>query len=182
LLDRLCDPQDQAAWGEFVDLYGPLLFTFARRRVPQDADAADIMQEVLRAVLGGTYQRPHGRFQKWLVTILLNKIRNFHAARLRRCEVSGGTAVQERLEEEPSRSDEEEWNRDREQHLFHVAAERVQARTNPVHWDVFVRAALQNRSGADVARSLNVSVANVYAIKSRIMKEIKDVIQQFGED
>ena len=92
LLDRLHDPQDQEAWAEFVSLYGPLVFSFARRRLPQDEDAADVMQEVLSAVLRGTYQRPSGRFQKWLVTVLLNKIRDFHAARVRRGEVSGGTS------------------------------------------------------------------------------------------
>src|SRR5262245_17217447 len=75
LLDRLRDPRDQDAWTEFVALYGPLVFHFARRRLPQDDDAADVMQEVLSAVMGGRYQQPRGRFQKWLVTVLLNKIR-----------------------------------------------------------------------------------------------------------
>jgi RNA polymerase sigma-70 factor (ECF subfamily) len=182
LLDRLRDPQDQEAWTEFVGLYGPLLFHFARRRLPQDDDAADVMQEVLSAVLRGTYQRPSGRFQKWLVTVLLNKIRNFHAARLRRGELSGGTAIGERLEEEPSRSDEEEWDRERQRHLFRAAAERVRVRTNPLHWDVFVRTALDSQSGQEVAGALNMSLSNVYAIKSRLMKEIKDEIQRLGED
>jgi RNA polymerase sigma-70 factor (ECF subfamily) len=182
LLDRLRDPRDQEAWAEFVELYGPLVFNFARRRLPQDDDAADVTQEVLSAVLRGTYHRPRGRFQKWLVTILLNRIRDFHAARARRCEVSGGTAVAERLQEEPSRGEEEEWDRDRERHLFRAAADRVQARTSPVHWDVFVRTALQNQSGQEVAVALGLSLTNVYAIKSRIMKEIRDEVRRFGED
>lgn len=181
LLDRLRNPRDEQAWAEFVDLYGPLVFNFARRRVPQDDDAGDVLQEVLRAVLGGTYQRPHGRFQKWLVTVLLNKIRHFHAAR-ERCELSGGTALAERLQEEPSRSDEEEWEREWQRHVFRLAAERVRARTNPVHWEAFVRTALQNQSGQEVASALNISLTNVYAIKSRLMKEIKEEIQQLGED
>src|SRR5437868_9724540 len=105
LLDRLHDPKDHEAWTEFVALYGPLLFTFARRRLPQDEDAADVLQEVLSAVMRGSYQRPAGRFQKWLVTVLLNKIRDFHAARVRRGEVCGGTTVNERLQEEPSRAE-----------------------------------------------------------------------------
>jgi RNA polymerase sigma-70 factor (ECF subfamily) len=182
LLDRLRDPQDREAWSEFVGLYGPLIFHFARRRLPQDEDAADVMQEVLGAVMRGSYQRPCGRFQKWLVTVLLNQIRDFHAARLRRGEVSGGATLSERLQEEPSGGEEEEWDRDRERHLFRAAAERVRARTSPTHWDAFVRAALQDQSGQEVARALNLSVANVYAIKSRLMKEIKDEIHRFGED
>ncbi|MCI0464685.1 MAG: sigma-70 family RNA polymerase sigma factor [Gemmataceae bacterium] len=182
LLDRLRDPQDQQAWSEFVALYGPLVFNFARRRLPQDDDAADVMQEVLSAVMGSRYQQPRGRFQKWLVTVLLNKIRDFHSARMRRCEVSGGTEVAERLREEPSRGAEEEWDQDRQQHLFRVAAECVQARANPIHWEVFVRTALQNQSGQEAASALNMSLTNVYAIKSRLMKEIKDEVHRFGED
>lgn len=77
LLDRIHDSQDQEAWTEFVGLYGPLVFIFARRRLPQDEDAADVVQEVLSAVLQGTYRRTTVRFQKWLVTVLLNKIRDF---------------------------------------------------------------------------------------------------------
>src|SRR4051812_24054851 len=100
LLERLRDPQDQSAWTEFVSLYGPLLFRFARRRLNQDEDAADVLQEVLGAVLGGKYERPRGRFQKWLVTILLNKIRDFRAAQFRRGAVSGDPGALERLCEE----------------------------------------------------------------------------------
>ncbi len=87
LLGRLSNPRDKDAWDEFVALYGPFIFKFARRRLPQEEDAADITQEVLSAVLKGTYQRPKGRFQKWLLTVLLNAIRDFHAARGRRYEV-----------------------------------------------------------------------------------------------
>src|SRR5438105_1229939 len=84
LLDRIHDPQDQEAWTEFVGLYGPLIFTFARRRLSQDVDAADVMQEVLCAVLQGTYHRTNVRFQKWLVTVVLNKIRDCRTNRIRR--------------------------------------------------------------------------------------------------
>lgn len=84
--------------------------------------------------------------------------------------------------EEPSRGDEEEWEQDRQRHLFQAAAERVRTRSNPVHWDAFVRTALANESGQDVASTLNLTLTNVYAIKSRLMKEIKDEIQRLGED
>jgi RNA polymerase sigma factor (sigma-70 family) len=182
LLDRLRDPQDREAWSEFVDLYGPLLLHFARRRLPQDEDAADVVQDVLGAVMRGSYQRSQGRFQKWLVTVLLNRIRDFHSARCRRPEVSGGTTNAERLLEEPSRGEEDEWERERQQHLFRIASERVRTRTSPLHWDVFARTALDNQTGRDLARELNLSPANVYTIRSRIMKEIRAEIERFGEE
>jgi RNA polymerase sigma-70 factor (ECF subfamily) len=182
LLERLRDPADQDAWVEFVALYGPLLFRFARRRLPQDEDAADVTQEVLSAVMGDRYRRPRGRFQKWLVTVLLNKIRDFHAARVRRCEVTGGMDVAQRLQEEPSRGDEEEWDEERERHLFHAAAERVRGRTSQLHWDVFVRTALQQQTGQAAASALGLSLTNAYAIKSRLMKEIRDEVRRLAEE
>ena len=50
LLFRLRDQQDAAAWTRFVDLYGPLIHRYARRRGLQDADAADLTQDVLCSV------------------------------------------------------------------------------------------------------------------------------------
>ena len=95
---------------------------------------------------------------------------------------NSGTAVAERLLEEPSPDEEAEWDLDRERHLFRAAAERVRARTNPLHWDAFVRTALNDQPGQEVADALNLSPTNVYAIKSRLMKEIKDEVRRFGED
>src|SRR5438552_502657 len=50
LLVRLRDGGDVGAWQEFVHLYAPTIYGFARKRGLQDADAADLMQEVLRSV------------------------------------------------------------------------------------------------------------------------------------
>src|SRR5262249_37295525 len=46
----LRDPQDGTAWREFVDLYLPLVYGYVRKQGLQDADAADLSQEVLQAV------------------------------------------------------------------------------------------------------------------------------------
>jgi RNA polymerase sigma-70 factor (ECF subfamily) len=53
LLVRLRDAQDERAWGQFVDLYAPLVYDYARRHGLQDADAADLIR-----MSGGTANRP----------------------------------------------------------------------------------------------------------------------------
>jgi DNA-directed RNA polymerase specialized sigma24 family protein len=50
LLTRIKDETDLDAWREFVRLYGPVVYGFARKRGLGDAEAADLMQEVLRRV------------------------------------------------------------------------------------------------------------------------------------
>jgi RNA polymerase sigma-70 factor (ECF subfamily) len=112
------------------------------------------------------------------VTVLLNRIRDFYSNLARRSEVCGGAVVNDRLQEEPSSADVEEWDRERQRHLFHGAAQRVQSRTSALHWDVFVRTALDNRPAQEVAGALSLSLTNVYAIKSRVMREIKDEIER----
>ena len=52
LLVRLRDARDDGAWSQFVEIYAPLVYGFARKHGLQDADAADLTQDVLQAVSG----------------------------------------------------------------------------------------------------------------------------------
>ena len=58
LLLRIRNAEDPLAWGEFVGLYGPLVYAYGRKRGLQDADATDLTQDVFRAVV-----RVAGEFQ-----------------------------------------------------------------------------------------------------------------------
>src|SRR5262245_29431146 len=51
LLERV-RAQDQEAWQRLVHLYSPLVYGWCRRSGLQDADAADVGQEVFRDVAG----------------------------------------------------------------------------------------------------------------------------------
>ena len=50
LLLRLRDARNAEAWEQFVEIYTPIVFGFSRNQGLQDADAADVTQEVMRAV------------------------------------------------------------------------------------------------------------------------------------
>src|ERR1700732_2246043 len=84
LLVRLRDPQDEAAWANFVDLYAPLVYGYARKQGLQDADAADLSQDVLAAVAGSIgrleYDPKRGAFRNWLFTVVRRKISNWRSA------------------------------------------------------------------------------------------------------
>src|SRR6516225_4147415 len=77
LLVRIRNAEDSQAWSQFVALYAPLVYGYARKRGMQDADAADLMQDVLRAVAGAAgrleYDPLRGSFRGWLFTIVRNK-------------------------------------------------------------------------------------------------------------
>ena len=71
----------------------------------QESDAADICQDVFRAVAGNLerfrYDRPSDTFRGWLWTITRNKIRDFCRAQANRPGAMGGTVAQQRMHEVP---------------------------------------------------------------------------------
>src|SRR5437868_2059722 len=65
-------PTDQAAWGEFVDRYGPRIYAWCRRWHLQEADAQDVTQAVLVRLAEkiSTFDYDPGRsFRGWLKTL-----------------------------------------------------------------------------------------------------------------
>jgi RNA polymerase sigma-70 factor (ECF subfamily) len=51
LLQRLRQPADRESWPKFVRLYTPLTYYWARRTGRQEADAADLVQEVFTVLV-----------------------------------------------------------------------------------------------------------------------------------
>src|SRR5205823_3075416 len=78
LLQRLRQPSDAAAWSRFVELYSPLLFSWARRLGLQESDAADLIQDVFATLVNKlpafAYDRSKS-FRAWLRTVALNQYR-----------------------------------------------------------------------------------------------------------
>src|SRR5262245_4007027 len=70
--------QTPGAWERLFDLYSPLVYHWARQAGLQEADAADVVQEVFRSVVlhlpGFRRERPGDSFRGWLWTITQNKL------------------------------------------------------------------------------------------------------------
>src|SRR6478609_5363764 len=109
LLVQLRTGSNHIAWQEFINLYGPVVYGFARKRGLQDADAADLMQDVMRSVSAAIvrvdYDRNRGSFRGWLFTITRNKIFSFLSARRIRPQGSGDTTTNRLLDSQPDASD-----------------------------------------------------------------------------
>jgi RNA polymerase sigma-70 factor (ECF subfamily) len=183
LLVRIRDAHDGEAWTQFVDLYAPLVYGFARKRGLQDADAADLTQEVLRAVAGAArrleYDPQRGSFRGWLFTVVRNKLRNFLAGRKAHDQAFGGSDARVRLEEQPDRDDRQQaqWDHEYEQRLFAWAAERVRGGFQPATWQAFWQTAVEGRSPGEVAGQLGMSAGAVYIARSRVLARLREEIQ-----
>ena len=183
LLLRIRDHADREAWARFVEIYGPLIYGFARKQGLQDADAVDLMQDVLRSVSGAIsrleYDPNKGKFRGWLFTIVKNRLRNELKLQARRESGSGDSRVGAFLNTEPAEDDwESVWEVEHRQRVFAWASEQVQAEVENRTWQAFRQTAVDGRSGKEVAQELQMTVAAVYLAKSRVMARLKELVRE----
>ncbi len=172
---------DPGAWHQLSVLYGPLIYGWARRAGLHNEDAADVTQEVFRAVAAGAPQLQHGRpgdtFRGWLWTVTRNKLRDFWRGRADRPLALGGTDAQELLlhvaennsGSQPALSAEANG-------LLRRAVELVRAEFEQRSWDAFWQVTIEGRAAADVARDLGMTANAVYVARSRILRRLRDLL------
>lgn len=184
LLNRLKDGADADAWHEFVHLYGPVVYGFARKRGLQDADAADLMQEVLRSVARNAermeYDPKRGTFRGWLYTVTRNKIYNFLNGQRNRPRGSGDSAAQERLDSIADRDNdrEDDWELEYQRQLAAKAMELVKDEFQPNTWQAFWRTAVEGRAAQEVGDELKMTPGAVYVAKSRVLARLREEAQR----
>jgi RNA polymerase sigma-70 factor (ECF subfamily) len=186
LLIALREPGDHQAWRTFVEIYTPLIYGHCRRRGLQDADAADVTQEVMKSVAEAIrrfeYERSRGTFRAWLLTITRNKLSHFLARRAHQPQGTGDTAVHEFLDTQPDERVDADWETDYRQRLFDVAVERVRAEFQESTWQAFWRTAVQAEPVADVAAGLGLSAGAVYVARSRVIARLRTCVDQISEE
>src|SRR5262245_46603902 len=87
LLERLRQPDAGTAWDRFVYLYTPLLYHWARGRGLQEADASDLVKDVLVVLIRKLPEFQYDRqksFRGWLRSIVLNRWRDKQRGRVDR--------------------------------------------------------------------------------------------------
>jgi RNA polymerase sigma-70 factor (ECF subfamily) len=185
LLVRLRDPQDGRAWEEFLDIYGPLVRRLAARKGLQEADAADLAQEVFRAVAAAIDRwdpdPARGSFRGWLARIARNLTVNLLAAQRRHPRGTGDPDVQDLLERQPAPDDEDSilFEGEYRRQVFAWAAERVRDEFRPSTWQAFWATGVEGRDPRAVAGALGLSVGAVYIARSRVMARLKREIERF---
>jgi RNA polymerase sigma factor (sigma-70 family) len=182
LLLQIRDGANQAAWQEFVNLYGPVVYGFARKRGLQDADAADIVQDVLRSVslsIGRLdYDRHQGTFRGWLFTVTRNKVFNFLSARRIRPQGSGDTTTNQLLDSRPNGSDDSEvWELEYQRRLAALAMGRIKEEFQANTWQAFWLTAVEGVGALEVAKQLRMSPGAIYVAKSRVLARLRDEVE-----
>jgi RNA polymerase sigma-70 factor (ECF subfamily) len=182
LLMKVAESANPDAWREFTAIYRPAVYRLARRRGLQDADAEDLAQQVLviisRKIADWRPAAPSGAFRAWLTTIARNAIVNALTRGTKQIGV-GGSGTLDRLGNQPSRDEvEPEIDEEVRRGLFRQAAEQIRPEFEESTWAAFWLTAVEGLAVEDVARRLGKKTGSIYAARSRIMRRLKEQIQE----
>lgn len=186
LILRLPSQSDALAWQEFTAIYEPMIYRFARKRGLQDADARELVQNVLvavaRAVERWQPDTEKGRFRSWLFRIARNQLINM--VQQRRLDAAcGGTDewISIGQIDSPSNGHSQQLA-DYRRELFRIAAAHVRDCFHETTWEAFWRTSVLEEACETVAHELNISIGAVYIARSRVIHRLKQVIQQWERD
>lgn len=188
LVARLQQPGDQAAWGEFLELYEPFLRAFFRNRGLQNADADDLTQQVLMSLARHVGDwKPDGReasFRRWLVTITRHAVIKFLLRSDRAPQAIGGTDFLDWINQSiPTSSDDEQRAaNDYRQEVFQWALRQIQEEFQPSTWKAFWQTSIENEPIEHFARSSGMSPGAIYMARSRVMARLRTKVGEFAED
>ncbi len=183
LLVQLKDHGDGAAWSEFLRLYEPVVYRLGRHFGLQDADARDLVQDVLasiaRSVRDWEPDQYPGSFRKWLFRVAKNAACNLVRRGAGKQRGIGGTSFVQRLAaiavDDPAETRFElEYRRE----TFRRAAETIRRDVDERTWLVFQRTVVDEEPIADVARDLGMSVGLAYTARCRVLARLKKEVER----
>ena len=190
LLVRLAAPEDAQAWREFASIYERAIFRYSKSRGLQDADAEEVVQQVLSTVhrkIGDW--RPTGRpgaFRAWLLQTARRTSLKALRDRTRCDRAAGGTSVLEKLGQAPAGAGaeiglEDEDLNDWRKWAFCVAASQAEKEVEPTTWQAFWLTAVEERSASETAAELGIKIGSVYTAKCRVLARIKEIASVMRE-
>jgi RNA polymerase sigma-70 factor (ECF subfamily) len=180
LLQRVRERNDAAGWERLVQLYTPLIRTWAGRHVPQSDDVNDVVQQVFTVVVTRLPEFVHngrpGAFRHWLRSITVNHLRAFWRSRRPQAAQAEVEAALDQLED-PASDPSRQWDREHDSHVARKLLEYVEPEFRPATWQAFRRQVIDVASPDAVAAELGLSVNAVLIAKSRVLRRLRQEAQ-----
>lgn len=175
------------AWSEFLAVYEQALYRFCRAKGLQDADANDVLQGVLAAVLKRipTWDpdSSKGSFRGWLFRVARNIAVDVIDRRAKKATASGDSQVARMLLEIPDRESLQELSFEDEyqKSLFDWASKQVKSEVREITWMSFCLTAIDGQKAEQVAEQLDIPVGSVYTAKCRVVARIRAKIADMDD-
>lgn len=190
LLERVRDWDDAASWQQFFTTYHRVIFSLAIKSGLNATEAEDVAQNTMIAVAdrirGFEYDRAAGSFKNWLRFQARARIKEHWERRQREQSVFRTTPGQpsrdrtSTVERYPDAQNDPGLCLDRtwEEALAETALARVKASVAPKHFQMFDLYVMKQWPLRRISRTLGVSAAQVYLVKSRVSFLLKRQARQ----
>jgi RNA polymerase sigma-70 factor (ECF subfamily) len=188
LLRRLKQWEDQESWRDFFDTYWKLIYGAAVKAGLNDAEAQDVVQDTVIAVAKKIedfkYDSAVDSFKGWLLYLTRKRVALHYRKRERdrggpsRDSTAGLFNELEQLPDPVATDFETIWNEEWERNLADAALARVKQQVNPKQFQIFNFYVLKQWSVQEVAKTLGVTVAQIYLAKHRISALVKKEVNR----
>lgn len=170
-------PGDPAAWGRFVETYGPRILVWCHRWGLQEADAHDVTQTVLLQFLRRAERFEYDdsrRFRGWLRALAHSTWREYQKRRRSWDRGIGGlNALRANWIEghdDLARLIEEEYARE----VLRRAMGRIRDRVELQTWEAFRLLNVEGLSGEEAAVRLGMRLGSAYAASAKVRRLIRE--------
>lgn len=163
-------------------IYEPLVYRLARGKGFQDADAREIVQEVMVSVSGAvnrwTPDPEKGRFRDWLFRIARNLMVKYLTRKKYKPLGTGDSQFQRIMDEKGSTEAEEtrELQKEYEKEMFHWAGAQVRQLVSEKTWKAFWATGVEGKPIAEVAQDLGMTPGAVYIARSRVIGRLQEFL------
>jgi RNA polymerase sigma factor (sigma-70 family) len=190
LIRRVHDTADASSWGEFVELYEPLLVSYVRSRGLGPDDARDVVQEIfvalVRSLPAFELDRARGRFRTWLWQVATNAVAAWAGRQRRRSNAEDGWCQRrEALGPGGGRGPDAEWLDALRRRVLTFVLGRVRSQAQAKTWACFEQHVLLGRASAEVAAELGLTANAVYVNASRVLDKVRtqcaDYMEELGD-
>jgi RNA polymerase sigma-70 factor (ECF subfamily) len=177
--------QDPQRWGQFDEIYRPMLLAYLRKRGLKEPEANDVIQDIFVKLLGRihTYDREKSSFRSWLFSVAHNTLVDRARRRASREKArEGWVLVVLAARVSDSVRMEHEWIKIHRERILAHALKTIRKRVSARVWYCFEQRLLKDRPGAEIAAELNIQPNAVYVNSCRVLKLVRSFCEDFDED
>ncbi|MEM8943647.1 MAG: sigma-70 family RNA polymerase sigma factor [Planctomycetota bacterium] len=178
LITQIGDSENSKSWDDFVRLYGPFVYSIGRRHGLQDADACDLVQDVMREISRSMEKfeyDPHiGRFRGWLAVITRRTLARYFERSRHQISGVGGTTNVLALSDYSDDYDEDIWEQEHQRQMFRWAAQRVRGDFSETTWRAFWMTTVEGLNAQQASEACGISIGAVYIAKSRVVSRLRE--------
>ena len=176
VLRAVADTENEAAWNRLFDLYAGFVYSIARSKGLNDADADDIVQvvfaELARNLSTFRYDREKGRFRSYLAGLVNWRV----VDRLKSLKREADLKADFWEEARAANSDDDFAEREWQAAAMEEALRRMKPDVRPEHYAALVASAVEGQDTETVMRLYGLSRDNLYQIRTRLTAKLRETV------